>query len=195
MKSSDILVVVDMQNDFIDGSLGTEGAQKIVDKVVEKVADFSGKAVIFTKDTHDNKYLNTYEGKKLPVMHCIKGTQGWEISNKIKTCVDKYDTSIILKDTFGTFILSDRIKAYQYSKDGTYIDADKLIIEIIGLCTDICVVSNAIILKAAFPNSQIIVDASCCAGTTPENHEKALDVMRSCHITVINDIRKGLTNE
>lgn len=168
----DVLIVIDMQNDFIDGSLGTPEAQAIVPKVKEKIEKYkeAGKDVIFTKDTHFENYLDTFEGKNLPVEHCIKGTEGWEINKELNT---KVHTNIIHKRTFG------------YLDWDIHIDDNKTI-EIIGLCTDICVVSNALILRAIFPNNIITVDASCCAGVTPEKHKAALEVMKSCQIEVIN---------
>ncbi len=164
------LIVVDMQNDFIDGSLGTKEAQAILPKVKAKIQEYQarGDEILFTRDTHQADYLNTPEGRKLPVEHCIAGTHGWEIAEGLEVpgCV------IIDKPTFGWLHWDER----------TFGE-----IEILGLCTDICVVSNALILKAAFPDVEITVDAECCAGVTPETHKAALETMKMCQINVIGD--------
>lgn len=165
------LIVVDMQNDFIDGSLGTKEAQAIVPNVRKKIQEYKerGDRIIFTRDTHQTDYLSTPEGKKLPVEHCIQGTKGWQIADGLYVegcrCIDK--------PTFG----------WTYWKEEE-MDGD---IEMVGLCTDICVVSNALILKATFPEVNITVDASCCAGVTPETHKAALETMKMCQI----DVREG----
>lgn len=161
------LIVIDMQNDFIDGSLGTKEAVKIVENVKNKIAEYEkyGNEIIFTRDTHDESYLNTPEGKKLPVEHCIKGTHGWQIKDGLET----KGTKIIDKPSFG------------YTGWGEMNFSE---IEIVGLCTDICVVSNALILKALFPDVKISVDSSCCAGVTPQTHKSALETMRMCQIEV-----------
>ena len=172
------LIVIDMQKDFIDGALGTKEAVEIVPKVKQKIAEYvnRGDEIIFTRDTHSENYLNTHEGKNLPVPHCIKGTEGWEIPSGI----DIPECRHIDKTTFG-------YDCWEFEPfDGEYKVGDIDEIEIIGLCTDICVVSNALILRATYPEFEITVDASCCAGTTPEMHEAALDVMRSCQINIIN---------
>ena len=167
-----VLVVVDMQNDFIHGSLGTKEAAEIVNLVKDKIAEYKkmGYAVFFTRDTHGEDYLSTPEGKKLPVKHCIKGTPGWEIADGLDTS----KSIIINKSTFGTFKWSHFFE-----------DSDDLEIEVVGLCTDICVVSNALILKAMFPSATIRVDSSACAGVTPESHEAALTTMKMCQIEVV----------
>lgn len=167
-----ILVVVDMQNDFIDGALGSPEAQAIVPKVVEKIKQYNKNrdGVIYTRDTHNSNYLETMEGKKLPVPHCIRGTDGWMIPEDILMG----STKILDKNTFGSEFLPLCLRTH-------YIES----IELIGLCTDICVISNAMILKAHFPDTPIIVDSSCCAGVTPESHENALKAMKMCHIDVI----------
>ncbi len=166
-----ILIVVDMQNDFIDGSLGTKEAVAILPNVKNKIEEYRkrGDEIIFTSDTHFDNYLDTNEGKHLPVKHCIKGTEGWKISSALDTCCNK----IIEKPTFGYLGWKNEIK-----------DTDKLCIELIGLCTDICVVSNALILKATFPSATIKVDSSCCAGATPQTHSSALETMKMCQIEV-----------
>lgn len=166
-----ILVVVDMQVDFITGSLGSEAAKAIVPNVVNKVKNFDGK-VIFTRDTHGENYMNTQEGRKLPVAHCIKNTEGWQICDELKP----YVTEVIDKKTFGSVDLPQYIKSLEKSIDE---------IEICGLCTDICVISNAMILKAAFPEVNIIVDSSCCAGVTSESHNTALEAMKAVQIEIV----------
>lgn len=164
------LIVIDMQNDFIDGSLGTKEARAIVPAVQEKIAQYrkEGSTILFTRDTHEENYLDTPEGKKLPVKHCIRGTHGWEIEASLDTA----GCPIIDKPSFG------------WTKLGEY-DFDA--IELVGLCTDICVVSNALILKATFPEAAISVDASCCAGVTPETHRAALETMKMCQIDVYHE--------
>ena len=166
-----ILIVVDMQNDFIDGALGTREAIAIVPKVEEKIREFEGE-VFFTRDTHEACYLETQEGKNLPVPHCIKLEKGWEIAPSLKPFVEKA-ASVVEKPTFGSLELPKVIA-------GLEPDA----IELVGLCTDICVIANAMILKAAFPEVPISVDASCCAGVTPESHENALKAMKMCQVAV-----------
>ncbi|MCR5608728.1 MAG: cysteine hydrolase [Lachnospiraceae bacterium] len=170
-----ILVVVDMQKDFVDGALGSEEAVKIVDNVVEKIKGFEGE-IIATYDTHFDNYMDTAEGKKLPVPHCIKGTEGWELDKKVQEALDGKGYRRVEKTTFGAINLPDIIKEAAAGEDFT--------IELIGLCTDICVVSNTLILKAAFPEKEVSVDAKCCAGVTVEKHEAALETMRSCQINV-----------
>ncbi len=170
-----ILLVVDMQNDFIDGSLGTKEAVAIVPAVAEKIRNFDG-AVFYTKDTHSQNYMATNEGKYLPVQHCIKGSDGWRLNPLIeKLCIDKRATSVE-KRTFGASSLPDLL--YMRYPDG--LDE----IEIVGLCTDICVISNALLLKAFFPETTINVDAACCAGVTPESHNNALAAMKMCQIQI-----------
>ena len=164
------LIVIDMQKDFIDGALGTPEAQAIVPNVKKKIKEYKsrGDRVIFTKDTHDNRYLETNEGKHLPIEHCIKGTDGWEIADGLGNPGDV----CIEKGTFG------------YT-EWHYRDFEE--IELVGLCTDICVVSNALILKAMYPEINITVDASCCAGVTLESHKAALTTMKMCQINVIGE--------
>lgn len=180
-----LLIVVDMQNDFIDGILGTEDAVKIVPKVVERIKKCSldeNESLIFTLDTHDDDYLNTLEGKNLPVEHCIYITDGWKLNEDVADAIFEsfgdrdiqLPGSCFMKDTFGC----RDFFGYQ-----PIADADE--ITVIGLCTDICVISNAMIVRALNPNAKIIVDSSCCAGATKESHNNALEAMRSCQITVI----------
>ena len=164
-------IVVDMQVDFINGALGSDLAVAIVPNVVEKVKSFDGK-VIFTRDTHFKDYMNTQEGKNLPVPHCIKDTDGWQICNELKPYADV----IIDKLTFGSIELPDFIKSFNEPIEK---------IELCGLCTDICVISNAVVLKAAFPEVPIAVDSSCCAGVTVESHNNALNAMKVLQIEII----------
>ena len=165
-----VLCVIDMQNDFIDGALGSKEAEAIVDNVKRKIELYrkNGDTVIFTRDTHTEDYMNTQEGKNLPVPHCIKGSFGWEISPKLDIASDK----IIDKPTFGSFELTDYISSLS--------DVEE--IELVGLCTDICVISNAMLLKAKLTETPIKVDSSCCAGVTPESHQNALSSMKMCQI-------------
>lgn len=164
-----VLIVIDMQNDFVDGSLGTKEAVQIVPAVTDKVksAIANNDGIIFTKDTHYSDYLDTAEGKNLPVKHCIKGSKGWEIIPSL----NEYAHNIIEKNTFGSTSLPEIVKEYDE-------------IELIGLCTDICVISNALLLKAYFPEKDICVDSSCCAGVTPESHNNALEAMKMCQIKI-----------
>ena len=168
------LIVVDMQADFITGSLGSKDAQAVVPAVVNKVKNFDGK-VVFTRDTHFDNYLQTQEGKKLPVAHCIKDTEGWQICDELKP----YANAVVDKVTCGSTKLPGIIKD---------LGADIEEIQLCGLCTDICVISNAMILKASFPEVPIAVDASCCAGVSRESHNTALDAMRAVQIEIINNI-------
>ena len=169
-----LLVVIDMQNDFITGQLGSEEARAIVPNLVKKVEDAiaEGTEVIFTQDTHGDNYLNTQEGKHLPLKHCIKGTEGWNIIPQLAPFTE--GRTIVEKPSFGSLELG-RIAA-----EGNY-DA----IELVGVCTDICVISNARVLKAAVPEVPISVDELCCAGVSEASHEDALDAMRMCQIAVV----------
>ncbi|MBP5609660.1 MAG: cysteine hydrolase [Lachnospiraceae bacterium] len=164
------LIVVDMQNDFIDAALGTAEAVAIVPAVKKKIEGFDGK-IIFTQDTHFEEYMNTQEGKFLPVPHCIKDTDGWKIRQELLDAAACKDTEIVEKFTFGSDKLPSMVK-------------DPESIEILGLCTDICVVSNALILKAFYPEVPISLDPACCAGVTPDKHNAAIEVMRSCQISI-----------
>ncbi len=177
IKENKYLIVVDMQNDFITGVLGTPEARAIVPAVTEKIKNFDG-TVIYTQDTHSVKYLETQEGRKLPIEHCIQGTEGWQLEAGIKKLAEKAGSQIFMKPGFGSLIMT----AYM-----SKLNAEKLIdsIEIVGLCTDICVLSAATLCKVAFPEVPIIVDSSCCAGVTPESHETALKAMKGIQIDVI----------
>lgn len=169
MEEKKVLIIVDMQNDFIDGALGTKEAEAILPGVVKKAeaAEKQGIDMIFTKDTHDSSYLDTAEGKKLPVEHCIKGTKGWEIHESLLA----FQGKTVEKPSFGSITLPELVKDYDR-------------IEMIGLCTDICVISNAILLKAFYPEKEIIVTGGCCAGVTPQSHENALKAMAMCQIDI-----------
>ncbi len=168
-----LLIVIDMQKDFIDGSLGTKEAVAIVPNVAAKIkqAKAAGTQIVFTRDTHQENYLQTQEGHNLPVVHCIEGSAGWQISDKLETG----GAQIFNKPSFGSMELAD------YA--ATLKDLDE--IELVGLCTGICVISNAFILKAKLPEVKITVDSSCCACVTPESHKTALDAMKLCQINVI----------
>ena len=169
-----ILIIVDMQNDFIDGALGTKEAVAIVPKVEDKIRNFDGK-VFFTRDTHETWYLETQEGKNLPVPHCIRGTEGWQIRKELDAL---RKTEPIDKETFGsTDLAADLLALHEDEEIGS--------ITLVGLCTDICVISNALLLKATLPEVPIYVDAACCAGVTPESHENALKAMETCQIKVM----------
>lgn len=167
-----VLSVIDMQRDFIDGALGTNEAVQIVERVAVKVQEYQkqNQSIVYTRDTHTEDYLNTQEGKNLPVVHCIRGTEGWNIHPDVY--LPEYP--IIDKPSFGTFKLVDYITAQKEIEE----------IEVIGLCTDICVISNVMILKAAFPEIPIVVDANCCAGVTPQSHQNALEAMKMCQIHI-----------
>lgn len=173
------LIVVDMLNDFVTGSLGSEQAEAIVPAVKQKVAEFEerGDVVVFTRDTHDANYPETFEGKNLPVEHCIRGTEGWEIVDDLQPLA-KEANAIINKPTFGSFGLLDFLEPYVESGEVQEI-------ELCGLCTDICVVSNALLLRARFHETPIMVESSCCAGVTAESHKCALHTMKSCQIQII----------
>ena len=184
-----ILCLIDLQNSFIDGELGTQEAKAIVPRIVEKLNNYSDKSntcVLYTKDTHGNDYLDTLEGTMLPIPHCIENTPGWSINKDIKRAVksnrflsyssDKIINSRVYKNTFG----SDDLREF-------FIEfKDKIeSIEFVGLCTDICIVSNALMARQTLPNTEIYVDSSCCAGTTTDKHQAALEVMKSCQINII----------
>lgn len=170
-----ILIVVDMQKDFVDGSLGSEHAEAIVDNVVKKINAFEGEIVV-TYDTHGEDYMNTSEGAKLPVPHCIKGTDGWDLDKRVAEALRGRKYISVEKPTFGSLALPGVVRDVAGDEDFT--------IELIGLCTDICVVSNALLLKANYPEAEISVDAECCAGVTPESHSAALATMSACQINV-----------
>ena len=172
-----ILIVIDMQNDFIDAALGTKEAEAIVEPVKEKIRSYPAEDVFATMDTHTENYMNTQEGTNLPVPHCIKGSEGWKIRPDIACLLT--GERIYEKPSFGSTALAADLKELS--------GREEIELELIGLCTDICVVSNALLLKAVMPEVRITVDASCCAGVTPEKHRAALETMRSCQIRVMND--------
>lgn len=159
------LVVIDVQNDFVDGALGTKEAREMIPRLVEKLEQ-TRDDVIFTQDTHKDNYLETHEGKGLPVVHCIKGTDGWELLDEIKPFTSGAK-AVIEKKSFGSTRLPSLLKPYDE-------------IEFCGLCTDICVISNALLIKAFYPETLISIDSKCCAGSTPEAHEAALSIMKNC---------------
>ena len=169
---SRLLVVVDMQKDFVDGALGSKEAQAIVPHVIDKIKAYqgAGQEVVFTLDTHFDDYMDTMEGKKLPVIHCVKGTPGWELAEGLKG----FEGKRFEKVTFGSRELADYASLGQYES-----------VELVGLCTDICVISNAMLIKAAAPDTSIQVDGSCCAGVTPQSHHNALSAMGMCHIDIV----------
>lgn len=166
-----LLVVVDLQRDFVDGALGTPEAQAIVPRVCERIRDFDGDTV-FTMDTHTDLYPLTQEGQKLPVPHCLRGTAGWELTPPVETL--SVGKRRFLKPTFGSVELAEYVAAGEWQE-----------VLLIGLCTDICVISNALLLKAFLPELRVQVDESCCAGVTPESHRRALEAMRSCQVEIL----------
>lgn len=175
MKS--LLIVVDMQNDFISGSLGTREALRIVPALCEKIRTWEG-PVIYTRDTHSESYLSTAEGKKLPVIHCVRGTDGWELDPRVAACV-KETHRIIDKPSFGSVLLGQTVA--DMAREGRISS-----VTLAGLCTDICVISNALLIKAFAPELPLAVDAACCAGVTPESHQNALQAMAVCQIDILN---------
>ena len=178
---SKFLIVVDMQNDFISGVLGTDEARAILPNVKEKIRQAIGnKTIFFTMDTHQNDYLETVEGKNLPVPHCLHESAGWEIADELLDVMKEAGISPdkINKNTFGSVSLAQTLKSLDESEKIEEI-------EIVGVCTDICVISNALLIKAFLPETKIVVDASCCAGVTPKSHNNALEAMKMCHIIVV----------
>lgn len=165
------IVIIDVQNDFVSGALGTKEAEAMLVRLVEKLKNEKDTQLFFTKDTHKDDYLETQEGKRLPVKHCIKNTEGWEIHPFLNEFLK--DAQIIEKKTFGSTRLPSVVSKFDE-------------VELVGLCTDICVISNALLLKAFFPEKIISIDATCCAGVTPEKHNAAIEVMKSCQIEIKN---------
>jgi len=170
------LIVVDMQKDFVDGALGTPEAVAILPRVAEKIRTFDGE-ILVTYDTHTQGYMDTGEGKKLPVPHCIKGTPGWELDASVAAALQGRAYTAVEKPTFGSVELP---RLLEQAAGG-----EAFSVTLIGLCTDICVVSNALLLKAHFPEADIAVEAACCAGVTPATHQAALDTMGCCQITIL----------
>ena len=175
---TDVLVPVDLQNDFIDGALGTKEAQGIVEKAKERISTFPG-IVLFTRDTHHSDYMETEEGKNLPVPHCIEGSKGWEIREELDRL---RKTDAIDKPTFGSVELGRKLQEID-QKEGVRS------VTLLGLCTDICVISNAFIAKAFLPNAHIMVDSDASAGVTPSSHKRALEAMEMCHIEILGNNR------
>ena len=174
-----VLIVVDMQNDFVDGALGTAEAAAIVEGVVSRIQKFEGR-IFATLDTHQENYLETSEGRKLPVPHCIRDTKGWMLNERVAAALSGKDCRTIEKPTFGSVALVEELQ-----KLG---EREEFEVEMMGLCTDICVISNALLLKAHFPEMAISVDASCCAGVTPDTHKAALETMKMCQIEVTGEM-------
>ncbi len=170
------LIVVDMQKDFVDGALGTAEACAIIPAAARKIAEFDGE-IFATFDTHFDNYLDTAEGKKLPVPHCIKDTDGWQLNADIAAALAGKNFTAVEKYTFGSLRLPELIRKAA--------DGEDMSIELIGLCTDICVISNALVLKAAFPEVPVAVDEKCCAGVTPDKHNAAIETMKSCQIDIL----------
>ncbi len=170
-----ILIVVDVQNDFVDGVLGTKEAKEIIPYLIAKIEKFQGE-ILFTQDTHDQDYLVTLEGRKLPVPHCIKGTDGWKLFPDIERF--SRGRKIFQKNTFGSEALIQYVKTLAQA---TTIET----ITCVGICTDICVITNAMLIKTAFPNIPIIIDSKACAGVTPQSHEQALQAMKMVHIDIM----------
>lgn len=167
-----VIVVIDMQNDFIDGALGTKEAQAMLPHLVVKLEREKDALLIFTQDTHSKNYMETQEGRNLPVLHCIKPEKGWEIAPSLQPFVKKA-AAVIEKPAFGSLELPKAVAKLQPDE-----------VELVGLCTDICVISNAMILKTAFPELPVAVDASCCAGVTPASHDNALQAMKMCQVDI-----------
>lgn len=190
MGMSKVLIVIDMQNDFIDGSLGTDDAKNIVKNVCNKIEGVqSDERILVTLDTHNDKYLNTFEGKKLPVEHCIKYTNGWLLNPDVRAILKNHTYKMFEKSCFADQnlieLVGDELRRQRWIESLMIIrPCENKAIEIVGLCTDICVISNALMLRSAFPDIPITVYADCCAGTTKEKHEAALEVMRSCQIDI-----------
>lgn len=170
-----LLLVIDMQKDFIDGALGTPEAVSIVDRVVEEIGKYPPENVFATRDTHPENYLDTQEGRNLPVVHCVKGTPGWELNEKVAAALGS--ARIIDKPTFGSVVLAEKLAEMAKKED--------LEITLAGLCTDICVVSNALLIKAFLPETPVRVIAEACAGVTPASHAAALQTMRMCQVAVV----------
>lgn len=174
-----ILIVVDVQNDFVTGTLGTKEAQEMLPVLLDKIRHFPGE-VRLTKDTHKENYLQTQEGKILSIPHCIKGTEGWEFPKELEELQKAGKFKIYQKPSFGSVELAKDLKR-DYEKQ------ELESVELAGICTDICVISNALLIKAFLPEVPVYVDASCCAGVTPQKHQAALEVMKSCQVFVKND--------
>ena len=177
-----ILVVVDMQNDFIDGALGNAECKAAVANVVNKIEAFDGDEIYYTLDTHHDDYMETQEGKKLPVMHCVEDSNGWQLNDLIDKALGTKKCPVvgIPKPTFGSVSLANELM-FEFEEN------DVFEVELVGVCTDICVISNAMLIKAFFPEAKVVVDASCCAGVTPASHKNALEAMKMCQIEVVGE--------
>lgn len=197
MKKINVLIVVDMQNDFTYGALRNEEGIAIIPKVIDKIKkyiDDPDGVIIFTQDTHTEGYLETEEGRNLPVEHCMYNTEGWELVEPIKKLYNDYHDNagnvtkmaIIQKPTFGALALDYSFADLGIERTARAINQD-ITIELVGLCTDICVISNAVMAKTFLPDAHIVVDASCCAGVTPESHKTALEAMKAIHVEIINE--------
>jgi len=171
-----ILVVIDMQNDFINGSLGTKEAVEIVPKVIEKIKKYKKENVYATRDTHDKNYLNSLEGKHLPIVHCLKNTVGWEIQKDIASMIDV--KNIFDKPCFGSIKLAQHLTKIN--------EKEPIEVELVGLCTDICVIANAVIIKSYLINTPVSVDSNCCAGVSKESHKRALKSMQTLQVDIKN---------
>jgi nicotinamidase-related amidase len=181
MGNKKALIVIDMQNDFLSGALRNEEGLKVISYIKEKLEKTSADTkIIFTRDTHSEDYMHTEEGANLPVEHCFKGTEGWQIVDDLKPFIDSDEANVVDKDTFGS---RDLLKFFEAHKD-EYGEGE---IELVGVCTDICVISNALLIKAALPNAKIFVDAKGCAGVTPKSHDTAIEAMKACHIHIKNE--------
>ncbi|MDO5332192.1 MAG: isochorismatase family cysteine hydrolase [Bacillota bacterium] len=172
-----LLLVVDVQNDFIDGSLGSKEAISTLPNIIKKVKNFNGD-VVFTRDTHDENYMSSQEGKNLPVVHCVKNTNGWQLADELEAFRKDNNCKVFDKPTFGSVECAEYIKELF---DNKKVDE----VTLIGYCTDICVVSNALIIKAMMPELKLKVDSKCCAGVTPQKHNSALETMASCQIEIV----------
>ena len=178
-----ILTVIDMQNDFLNKNvLGNDEGMAIIPKVIDKINLNKDNLIIATRDTHQNNYLETQEGKNLPVVHCIENTDGWQIEKNIEEVLLLNGVIFINKPTFGSINLIKKVKELV---EKNKVSENELEIELCGVCTGICVISNAMLLKAAFPEAKIIVDSTCCACVTPQTHQTALEAMKLCQITII----------
>ena len=185
MELRKILVVVDMQNDFIDGPLGNEHTKAIVDKVVDKINNFKGDMLFYTMDSHSKDYNDTQEGKNLKVPHCIYLSHGWNLNNLVATAIEyaRMRLSVVYESVKPTFGSTDLILEL-----ATYISIkERFEIEFVGVCTGICVISNVMLVKSFFPEAIVTVDASCCACVTPESHKTALEAMKMCQVNIINE--------
>lgn len=176
MKNKKKLIIIDAQNDFITGSLGTEEARQMLPHLLDKAREFSGE-ILMTQDSHTEDYLSTQEGRTLPIEHCLTGTEGWKFPPALEALREERGVKVYPKSSFGSTAL---VSALKEAYDAGLLDS----VELVGICTDICVVSNALMIKSALPELPVYVDASCCAGVTPEKHDAALEVMKSCQIIV-----------